>query len=375
MADRKPKRPSRIMIYGATGFTGGLVTEAARTLPCEFVLGGRDAGRLERTARPLGLRACAFALGEPAETANALANVDLVLNAAGPFGATAVPLMAACVETGTHYLDVAGELSVFAAAHRYDAAARQRGIMLMPGVGFTIAASDCLAAHAAAVLPGAKYLRLGFSQPAKLSRGSLRTVVAELRGRVAIRRAGRLSSISAGTLEREFDYGQGPQSSAALSFADVFTAYFTTGIPNIESYLEANALVRFTGPFLGQLTEVLRLTPFHPVMGVGLAGWPRMFPPQSDRPVHHQVIVAEVEDSWRRTRRVMMWTSDGYSFTASAAAEIMKRALAGELASGFQTPARLYGADLALAIPGTIRQDLTEAADQKASVARRGHHG
>jgi short subunit dehydrogenase-like uncharacterized protein len=374
MAERKAKRPSRIMVYGATGFTGGLVTEAARTLPCELVLGGRDGRRLERMARPLGLRTRAFALGETAEIANALANVDLVLNAAGPFGATAVPLMAACVETGTHYLDVAGELSVFAAAHRYDTTARQRGIMLMPGVGFTIVASDCLAAHAAALLPGAKYLRLGFSQPAELSRGSLRTVVAELRGRVTIRRAGRLSSISVGTLEREFDYGQGPQSSTALSFADVFTAHFTTGIPNIESYLEANALVRVTGPFLGQLTEVLRLTPFHPVMGVGLAGWPRMFPPQSDRPAH-QVIVAEVEDSWRRTRRVMMSTTDGYSFTACAAAHIMKRALTGEVASGFQTPAQLYGADLALAVPGTIRQDLAETGDQEASVARRMHHG
>jgi short subunit dehydrogenase-like uncharacterized protein len=367
-------RKYRIMIYGATGFTGGLVTDAARRLPCELVLAGRDARRLERMAGPLGLTSSAFALHEFAEIVDALTDIDLVLNVAGPFNATAAPLMAACLDTGTHYLDVAGELSVFAAAHEYDAAACRRGIMIMPGVGFTIVASDCLAAHVAAAFPGAKYLRLGFSLPPLLSRGSLRTVFAELRGRVAIRRAERLTLIPAGSLEREFDYGEGEQGSAALSLADVFTAYLTTGIPNIEAYVQANVLARASAPVFGQLIEALRLTPFQPLVDLGFASWPQI-PLRQAGGKARQVIVAEVEDSWRRTRRVRMSTKDGYSFTACAAAAIMERIIGGKVTPGFRTPAQLYGADLALAIPGTVRQHLADAGNQRPNPGPRGSHG
>ena len=155
------KRPCRLMIYGATGFTGTLIARAAVELDCELVLAARDSVRLAAVARPLGLPFRAFSLEEPSAAVEALGDIDFVLNAAGPVIATSEPLIAACLATRTHYLDVTAELSVFVAAHRHDAAARERGIMIMPGAGFLIVASDCLAADIAAITSGAKYLRIG----------------------------------------------------------------------------------------------------------------------------------------------------------------------------------------------------------------------
>lgn len=177
---------------------------------------------------------------EPSAAVEALGDIDFVLNAAGPVIATSEPLIAACLATRTHYLDVTAELSVFVAAHRHDAAARERGIMIMPGAGFLIVASDCLAADIAAITSGAKYLRIGVTQSKIYSRGSLKTIFGETRDHVVVRQAARLTRIPIGRLERQFDYGEGPRTSFAVTLADVFTAYITTGIPNIEGYFEAS---------------------------------------------------------------------------------------------------------------------------------------
>jgi short subunit dehydrogenase-like uncharacterized protein len=352
-------RRHRIMIYGANGFTGGLIALAARELPCEIILAGRNAERVERAARSLGFAARAFLLDKPSRIVDALAGVDIVLNSAGPFMATAGPLIAACLDVGAHYLDVAGELGVFTFAHRHDATARRSGAMIMPGVGFSIVASDCLAADVAALVPGAKYLRFGVSRPEVFSRGSLRTAFSLLSGRIAIRRAGRLGSVPVGRLERNFNYGKGERASIAISMPDVFTAYFTTAIPNIEAYVQADLIARAAGPLSMHLTDLLRATSLGPLLDFGLAAWPER-PSSAARGAARQVIVAEAEDQWRRSRRIRMVTSDGYSFTAAVATMIMKRIVSGEFEPGFQTPGKLYGAEFPLSIAGTYREDFDE---------------
>ena len=346
----------RIMIYGAAGFIGGLITRAALELPGDLVLAGRNPERLEAAARALRLPFRAFALNSHPRTVDALADIGVLLNAAGPFGDTAAPLIAACLAARTHYLDVAGELSVFVEAHRQDAAARQRGIMIMPGAGFWIVASDCLAALVARLVPEAKYLRLGCEIPELFSRGSLRTALREMRGRVVIRRSGRLGSVPVGRLERQFDYGGGGRASAAVSLPDVFTAYLTTGIPNIEAYIEAGSLAQTAG-LLGGLASLVRPTRLGPLLDLGLAAWPSR-PAAVEHAIPRQALVMEAEDVRRRSRRIRMVTSDGYTFTAAAAAAVMNCVIGGDFAPGFQTPGKRYGPELALSIPNTHCEDL-----------------
>ena len=363
------KRPSRIMIYGATGFTGTLIARAAVELDCELVLAARDPQRLATAARPLGLPFRAFSLDESSATVDALADIDFVLNAAGPFIATSEALIAACLATRTHYLDVAGELSVFVVAHRHDAAARERGIMIMPGAGFWIVASDCLAAEIATLAPAAKYLRIGVTQPKIYSRGSLKTILNETRDHVVVRQAERLTRIPVGRLERQFDYGEGQRASFAITLADVFTAYLTTGIPNIEGYFEASLGARAAGAVAVGFAATLGATRLRTLLDFGFSAWPER-PSTDARGSVKQVIVAEAEDGWRRSRRLRMTTDDGYSFAAGAAAAVLRRAICGDWAPGFQTPGKLYGSGLALSIPGTYREDLDA---QGGGVAAPGH--
>ncbi len=348
-----------LLIYGATGYSGRMLAERARLLGLDVILAGRNAERVQPLAASLGLPWRVFGLGDPARLDAGLAGAGVVLHAAGPFTSTAGPMIEACLRTRTHYLDIAGELTVFQAARRLDGEAARRGVMLMPGAAYAIVASDCLAAHVARQAPDATYLRLAQSKPEIASRGSVRTMFDLVRGGVSIRRAGDLVSVPVGRLERTFDFGEGPRTATAVSWADVVTAHHTTGIPNIEVYAEAGRLYRgvyqanawFAGQF-GPLDERV-VRPF-------VAAWPEG-PSAAQRDSKRQIILAEAEDPWRRRTRARLTTLDGYSFTPLAALALVQRVLNGDAAPGFQTPAGLYGPDFILDIAGTRREDLDEA--------------
>ena len=351
--------PGRLLIYGASGFTGRLIASRAKDLGHDVVLAGRSADRLQSLAQLLGLPWRAVGLDDPQPLDEALVDVDAVLHLAGPFNVTARPMLEACLRKATHYLDVTGELGVFQDLHRCDDEARSRGIMVMPGVGFVLLASDCLAAHVASKLPDARYLRLGFSRPKFFSRGTFRTMLGLVRERVSIRREGRLTSVPVGRLERNFDYGEGQRVSTAVNWADVYTAYYTTGIPNIEVYAEAPFLERGLYQLGAWFAEPMRLAPWQRVLELQASVWPEG-PSSAARADASRVIVAEAEDRWRRQVRSKLCTPDGYNFTAVAALEVAQRVLKGEYQPGYQTPANVYGPDFVCLMEGVRREDITE---------------
>ena len=86
-----------------------------------------------------------------------------MLCAAGPFSATSRPIPNACLRNRVHYLDITGEIDVFEALAARDAEAKARGIMLLPGVGFDVVPSDCLAAHLKRRRPDANDLKICLS--------------------------------------------------------------------------------------------------------------------------------------------------------------------------------------------------------------------
>src|SRR5690349_354796 len=96
-----------LLIHGATGYTGRLLARAAVAHGLQPVLAGRDAGRLQAVAAPLRLRHRVVAAENVERQLDALRDVAVLLNAAGPF-ATAPSWIDACLRSGTHYLDVAG---------------------------------------------------------------------------------------------------------------------------------------------------------------------------------------------------------------------------------------------------------------------------
>jgi len=349
----------RVLIYGATGFTGRLLAERARALGMDALLAGRNRQRVERLSQTTGLSGRTLALGDGSVLDAALADVDVVLNSAGPFDLTARPLVEACLRTGTHYLDVSGELPIFQQLHAYDHAARAAGVMVMPGAGFVVAASDCLAAHVAGRVPGARHLRLALSRTDLVSRGSFATMLGLVRERVSVRRDGLLCAVPVGTLERGFNYGHGDRVSSAASWADVFTAYYTTGIANIAVYLETDEWTRWFYQFGAYFARPINLPPMQKLMALQARVWPEG-PSGERRAAAPRVIVAEAEDDFGRCVRARLHTPDGYSFTQLCALAIVERVFAGELRAGFQTPAGVYGADFILGIEGVRREDITE---------------
>ncbi|KAB2863717.1 MAG: NAD(P)H-binding protein, partial [Anaerolineae bacterium] len=135
---------NRWILYGAYGYTGELVAEEALKRGHTPILAGRSAEKLIPLAERLGLEYRVFSLDDTPALKNALADVDLVFHAAGPFIYTASPMLDACIETGTHYVDITGEILVFRKTFKRDEAARQKNIALISGVGFDIIPTDCL---------------------------------------------------------------------------------------------------------------------------------------------------------------------------------------------------------------------------------------
>ncbi|MFB6307820.1 MAG: trans-acting enoyl reductase family protein, partial [Haloarculaceae archaeon] len=135
------------VIYGSYGYTGNLIAREAVERGLDPTLAGRDRTRLELQASELGCDFEVVGLDEPQVLDYLLEDATAVLHCAGPFVDTYAPMVDACLRTGTHYLDITGEIEVFRAIHERDSQAAEAGVTLLPGVGFDVVPTDCLAAH------------------------------------------------------------------------------------------------------------------------------------------------------------------------------------------------------------------------------------
>lgn len=349
----------RVLLYGAAGFSGRLVADSLAALGIDLVLAGRDQAKLAPLAGRLALPVRIFSLETPQAIDDALADIGIVLHAAGPFQVTGAPMMAACARRGAHYLDLTGEWPVFADAMTRSVAANLAGIMLMPGIGFSIVASDCLAALAAERAPDTQVLRLAMSQPEIVSRGAIRSILSLMRPEVVIRRDGALATVPVGTLTRSIDFGNGLRPTVAATWPDVVTGQFTTGIGNIETYCEADWSIRlayqtgaFTAPLMKSAAGRAMLS------GIG-DSWAEG-PSEAERADAGFVLVAEAVDRWRRTTSFRLRTRDGYTVTTRAATEIVRRVLSGDWQPGFWTPAALYGSSFILGLGCAELEDIED---------------
>src|SRR4028118_1763318 len=226
----------RFLLYGANGYTGSLIAHYGVQRGLHPILAGRNSSQLETLALSLGLKYKAFSLEDAAAVDAALLDVAAVLHCAGPFSTTSKPMVEACLRTQTHYLDITGEISVFEALAALDAQAKSLGVMLLPGVGFDVVPSDCLAAHLKAQLPTATQLTLAF-QAGQMSRGTATTMVENQHRGGLIRRGGVLTPVSTAWKTRAIDFGQGSVLATTIPWGDVSTSFYSTGIPDIEVYM------------------------------------------------------------------------------------------------------------------------------------------
>jgi short subunit dehydrogenase-like uncharacterized protein len=358
----------QLLIYGANGYTGELVARRAVERGLRPTLAGRNAGAVAALAASLGLPYLAIGLDDPAGLDRALRGRAAVLHCAGPFSRTSRPMAEACLRTRAHYLDITGEIAVFEALQRRDAAARAAGVMLLPGVGFDVVPSDCLAAHLKRRLPTATRLALAFRGLGGVSRGTAATALEGAHKGGAVRRDGKIVPVPAAHATRRVDFGRGPVEVVAIPWGDVSTAYHSTAIPNIEVYTTMTPaavalmrLSRYVAPVLaaGPVQALLR----------GLVRRQPPGPSPEQRARGLSLLWGEALDDQGRRAVSRLRGPEGYTLTAATAVLIAEKVLAGQARPGFQTPSLAFGPDLVLEIDGVAREDLEPTARAGVEVA------
>ncbi len=347
---------SRFLIYGANGYTGALAARMAVERGQKPILAGRNAGEVEGLAHALELESRVFPLDDPRALDDGLRGIAVALHCAGPFSRTSRPMADGCLRGKVHYLDITGEAEVFEALAARDGEARAAGVMLLPGAGFDVVPSDCLAAHLKRRLPGATRLSLGFQAVGRLSRGTATTMVENFHRGGLVRKGGVLTRVPAAWKTRVIDFGRGPTIAMTIPWGDVATAFHSTGIPDIEVYIAAPAGVRLSARFSRYLGPLLASGPVQRFLKARIRAGPAG-PSDAARARGKSLLWGEVEDAAGRRVVSRTETPEGYTLTALTCLAIVQRALAGDAPPGFQTPSLAYGPDLVLAIPGVRRTD------------------
>ncbi len=349
---------SGFLIYGSYGYAGDLIAREAVRRGLRPILAGRDRFGLFSQGQKLDLTYRAFALVDSAVVDAALADVVAVLNCAGPFSGTYRAMVESCLRTGTHYLDITGEVEVFEGLHALDAEALSAGVMVMPGVGFDVVPSDCLAAHLKRRLPSATHLSLAFQGLDQPSRGTVATSAENLHRGGLIRREGKLTRVPAAWKSRTVDFGRGPVEAVTIPWGDVSTAYYSTGIPNIEVYAAFSAVTRRVMAMSRRLGWLLGSSMVQGLLKAW-AGSMSPGPDEGERATKESRLWGEVQDDAGRRAVARLQGPDSYDWTTQAAVSVVERVLAGEVTPGFQTPSLVYGADFILETPGVVREDVT----------------
>lgn len=324
----------KLMIYGATGYTGRMIAEHAKVAGTPIVLGGRTEKPLAELATKLGEEYRVFALDDDAVIDRSLTEIGAIVNAAGPFMQTAKILIEASIRNRVHYIDTAAELDSYRLAETLDAEATTAGVMLLPGGGGSVAMLGSLAWHAVARVKTPRKIRIALHVAGGLSRGSAISATENMSAETFARVDGELVKVAGST--EAFDFGQGAVDSFQVTLPDLITIWRATGVPNIETF------VHVTGDGFPQ---------------GDLSALPDG-PSEQERLDNRYKAVVEVTDAGGTVVRSILDTVNGYSFTAIAVAEAGRRVLAGEACPGFQTPAGLFGHGFAETIADTTITDV-----------------
>lgn len=326
---------TKLMIYGATGYTGRMAAKYAKAAGTPVVLAGRTEESLSRLAAELGVEYRVFGLDEAAAIDKGLAYISVLLNCAGPFLRTAGALMRASLRNGVHYLDTAAELDSYRLAEDLDDEAKTAGIMLMPGGGGSVAMLGSLAGHAVGRVHDPRKIRIALHVAGGLSRGSAISAMENVTNQTLARIDGKLVSAPAEGI-RKFDFGKGSVDCFPVTLPDLITIWRSTGVPDVETF------VHVTGDGFPQ--GDVSLLPDGPS--------------EDERLANRYQAAIEVTNAEGQVTSSRLDTVNGYTFTAMAAAEAGRRVLGGEFRPGFQTPAVVFGSGFAQTIADTTIVDI-----------------
>jgi short subunit dehydrogenase-like uncharacterized protein len=331
------------MVYGANGYTGERVAKLAVQRGELPVLAGRSEAKIAPLAAQLGCPHVVVDLDSSRALRKALADVQVVAHCAGPFSRTSKDMVDACLDTGTHYLDITGEIDVFEEIYARHDEAEQAGVVLLPGGGFDVVPTDCMAALLAQQLPDAAELELAFTMGGGISGGTLKTAIEGVGSGGRTRIDGELRPVQFGHRSRVADFPSGPKRVTSIPWGDVSSAFRSTGIPTITTYtvVPGGDLVGKGQQFLAPL---LRLPAVQRAGATLVDKW--ITGPSEDKQASGRTEV------WGRIRHAdghavtgVLTTPAAYLLTADAVVRGVGKLAAGEVSPGAHTPSSAFGAD------------------------------
>ncbi len=346
---------STILIYGAYGYTGELISRRAVQQGLEPILAGRRSGPLRALADELALEYRVFGLDQEDVLDQMLDQVDVVIHSAGPFLYTSEPMASACLRTATHYLDITGEIDVFESLAARDSEAQEAGVVLLPGVGFDVVPTDCLALYLKEKLPTAVSLEMAFASSGGVSRGTAKTSIERLGSGGAVRRRGQIVNVPAAWKSASIPFSIGAKQAVTIPWGDVSTAYYTTGIGNVTVYAAVPPQMRTTMVWSRRLPWLFRSRWLRERLKKQIDRRPPG-PDKETRDRGHMWLWGGVSDG-ENSIEAQMTTPEGYRLTSETAVEAARRVARGSVDPGFRTPAAAFGADFILGFDGVERTD------------------
>lgn len=347
------------ILYGAYGYTGKLITNLAAEYGLTPLLAGRNEAKLSELSIASGFPYRVVDLNNQTALRDLLKTAKVVLHAAGPFIETAELMMDACLSTGTHYLDITGEIAVFQLGAARDIAGHHTNVMIMPGVGFDVVPTDCLAAYLKEQLLDATHLKLAFAwSGGGVSQGTAKTMLLGMGHPGAVRKNGKIIPVKAAFKTEEFPFTADRKLRAVtIPWGDVFTAFHTTKIPNIETYFAAPLSQQRLMGWSNYLGPLLRMSFVKDYLNKQVESRPPG-PDEQQRQAGRAYVYGEVTNADGATKAARLETIEGYTLTARTALMITRRVLNGEWEKGYRTPAGVYGANFILEVDGTKREDV-----------------
>jgi short subunit dehydrogenase-like uncharacterized protein len=344
------------MIYGAYGYTGRLVAALAAERGELPVIAGRDERRLRALGERFELEHRTVDLSDPAALHAALKGIDVVAHCAGPFSSTSEPMVDACLAAGTHYLDITGEIDVFEAVLARDDEARARGVVLLPGAGFDVVPSDCLAAMLAGALPGAVRLELALRASGGVSPGTAKTAMESLGTAGRARVGGVIGPVPPNRRRRQVEFADGRATVHAIAWGDVATAYHSTGIGDIVVFA---ALPPSIAPVMALAQAAGGATRNRMVQSLLKRVVGRLPGPSAESRAKTQgQLWGQATDATGKSVTGTVTTLDPYDLTADAVVRIAQRLASGAVAPGAYTPSRALGADFVRELDGAKVHDI-----------------
>jgi short subunit dehydrogenase-like uncharacterized protein len=347
---------NRFLLYGANGYTGQLIAKYSRQYDLQPILAGRKEDQLKLLSNQLGMPYRVVDLNDSAKLRAVVDEVKVVLHAAGPFQFTARQMVEACLQSGTHYIDINGDISVFESLKQYNEAAKQAGITILPGAGFDVVPTDCTALLLKNLLADAVSLKLAFATiGGGLSHGTATTMLDKLGKGGNVRRNGKIIKAPLGQHGFWADFGEKKLFVMSIPWGDISTAYHTTGIPNIETFAAISPAAFRILKLQFLFNWILRTSTVRNFLKKKIDS--RAAGPSDDmRSKAKCLIWGQAINEEGKTATVRMVTPDGYTLTAHSSLLIAQKIVKENFVTGYQTPASTYGPDLVLEIPGVKRE-------------------